>query len=402
MKIIIIGAGVAGPVLAMLLKHKGFEPVIYERNASVPSGGLALALSAQSFKVLNIIGLADEVLALGIQTEAMVQRSEITGKILQERTERQSGLRETTGWPMSVTMRSKYSKFLVEKTEERGIAIHWGKKLVDVKQDGDKVTAVFEDGTSDVGDLLVGCDGLHSKVRDALFGKTPAEYTGLVAIGGLTPWTDELPEPKPLLTSSVWGRGCHFFCSPTAEHGYFWASTMAEEAEMLEDWRTAGSVEISDVLTSLPSSKWSGDTGKIIASSRDVVKFGLYLRPIPPVWHKGRAVLLGDAAHPTTPFLGQGANVTAEDIYHLVRALVFNEPLTNESIEKTFIEYTAGRLPTAMRVYEQGKREIGYRLATSDEDLKARDEMKARGMNSDTAKLVAQMLQGPYIGESEI
>ncbi|EJU01989.1 FAD/NADP-binding domain-containing protein [Dacryopinax primogenitus] len=281
MKVLIIGAGIAGPVLAMVLKHKGFEPVIYERYASVPAGGLALALSAQSFKVLNIIGLADEAVELGVQTDGFVQRSEITGQILQERSGRQPILRGQTGWPMTVTLRSKYCDFIVKKAEQRSIPIHWSKKLVDVKQDDDKVIAVFEDGTTDEGDLLVGCDGLHSKVRDALFGKTPAEYTGVVVIGGWTPYTNELHPTGQLTSLSVFGRGCHFFSSPTAEK-YFWAVTMPAEAEMLEDWRMAGKLQIGDALASVPATTWSGDTGRIISGSDEVIRFGLYLRPIPP------------------------------------------------------------------------------------------------------------------------
>ncbi|KZT52072.1 FAD/NAD(P)-binding domain-containing protein [Calocera cornea HHB12733] len=401
MKIIIIGAGIGGPLLALLLKHKGFEPVVYERHNSIPSSGLAVSLSAQGFKVLNIMGLAEEAMSLGVQSERMVHRSQITGKVLQD-VDSQSTVRKMTGWPSSITLRSKLCQWLADKMVARGIPIHWGKKFVDLKQVGEKVTANFEDGTSVEGDLLVGCDGIHSKVRDALFGPTPAEYTGLVAIGGFTPYTEELHPTRPLTTNQVSGNGCHFICMPTAEDKYFWAVSVPEEAEMLEDWRTAQPTQVSEMLGSLPASKWEGDTGKIINASESVIKFGLYLRPVPQVWHKGRVVLLGDAAHPITPFLGQGANVSTEDVYHLVRVLVQHAPLTDDSLDKAFKEYTAIRLPKATKVVEQSRRETENRKVLSDEAIKARDEMRAKGLNSDVWKLMMEMLQGPFTGESEI
>ncbi|KZT52074.1 FAD/NAD(P)-binding domain-containing protein [Calocera cornea HHB12733] len=418
MKIIVIGAGITGPLLALLLKHKGFEPVVYERHTSVPLGGLVVNLSPQVFKVLNIVGLAHDVLSLGIPVERTVMRSEITGQILQDM-DLPSRVLQTTGWPMSLTIRSKYNQFLVQKMEERGIPAHWGRKLVDVQQEGGKVTAVFEDGTSDEGDVLVGCDGIHSKVRDALFGATPAEYTGVVSvnialklsstvadetqIGGFTPYTEELhPGTGPATMRQVTGNGCHFICSPSTENKYFWAVNVPDESPMLEDWRTASKSQVGKMLGSLPCARWSGDTGKIIAGTEDVIRFGLYLRPIPPVWHKGRAVLLGDAAHPTTPFLGQGANQSTEDVYHLVRVLVQNQPWTDASLEKAFAEYTAIRLPRVARAIEQAKRETKYRLAMDEEALRERDAMRAKGAEGDTWKVILEMVQGPFEGTSEI
>lgn len=109
----------------------------------------------------------------------MLHLSQVTGNVLLD-ADLQAQIRVMTGWPMSIIVRKTYCNFLLRKTQDRGIDIHWGKKLLDVKQEVDKVTAIFEDGTSAEGDLLIGCDGLHSGVRNALFGEIPAEYTGLV------------------------------------------------------------------------------------------------------------------------------------------------------------------------------------------------------------------------------
>ncbi|KZT52073.1 FAD/NAD(P)-binding domain-containing protein [Calocera cornea HHB12733] len=391
MKVIVIGAGVTGPLVAMLLKYKGFDPVIYERHASPPSGGLSLLLSGQVFKVLNIIGLAEEAIAISQPMDRVLQTSEVTGRVLID-APIYANIRETTGWPICAVVRTTLSNFLLESAQRRGIPVYLGKKLVDVKQDDEKVTASFEDGSSDEGELLLGCDGLHSKVRDGLFGATPVEYTGLTAIGGFTPYTDTVRATAPYTALQVTGDGCHFVCLPTSENMYMWVVNLPGEPETKEDWRTAEGQKVANMLDSLPPVNWGGDAGQIILNSAEVVRFGLYLRPISPVWHKGRTVLLGDAAHPTTPFLGQGANQSSEDVYHLVCMLVKHAPLTTEDIDKAFAEYTAIRLPRVVKTIEQTKREGEARMARSREALLAREAQQAKGLESDMWKVILEML----------
>ncbi|KZT52075.1 FAD/NAD(P)-binding domain-containing protein [Calocera cornea HHB12733] len=388
----------SGPILAMLLQHKGFDPVIYERHATPPSGGVALQISGQ---VLNIIGLADAAIAISQPMERLLHLSDIS-KIVLIDAPVYTQIRETTGWPACATVRTTFARFLYDNAQKRGIPIHLGSKLVNVKHKRDKVIAVFEDGSTDEADLLVGCDGLHSKVRDALFGKTPAEYTGLTMIGGFSPYTETLRARSPITSLQVSGDGGHFICLPTKEKKYMWGMVLGETGEMKEDWRTARPDQVADVLESLPAVNWDGEAGKIILNSSEVVRFGTYLRPIPPVWHKGRAVLLGDAAHPTAPFLGQGANQSSEDIYHLVRMLVKYEPLTSENLEKALSEYTAVRLPRVARTIEQTKREGAGRIAKGREALLAREAQQAKGLESDTWKVILEMVQGPFSGQSEI
>jgi len=194
----------------------------------------------------------------------------------------------------------------------------------------------------------------------------------------------------------------NFVCMPTAEKKYMWVINTPEKAEMLEDWRVASAIDKEEIMDSLPPKSWKGDAGHITRNASEVIRFGMYLRPISQVWHKGRIALLGDSAHPTMPFLGQGANMSCEDVYHLVRALVKNRPLTNESIDQAFTEYTAVRLPRVTRTINQSSKEMEFRLAKGEEALKLREAHQAKGLESDTWKTVFEMIQGPYTGESEI
>ncbi|KZO93488.1 FAD/NAD(P)-binding domain-containing protein [Calocera viscosa TUFC12733] len=404
-KVLIIGAGVAGPLLALVLQHKGFEPVIYERHKENPPGGLAMQLSGQSLKVLNLLGLAEGALALALPLEHAKHRSELTGRVFLD-APAGAGIRAATGWPLCTVIRATYGAYLLDAVKQRGIELHWGKKFVGLREEGEKVIAEFVDGSEAEGDLLVGCDGIHSTVRDVLFGKTPAEFTGLVGIAGYTPFTEKLHPSPPMTVEQVWGDGCHYICLPLRQERYMWAVNMPEDTPgMLEDWRTvrpATDEQVGKMLKALPCYDWGGGVGDVIKGTTELIKFGLYIRPIAPVWHKGRAVLLGDAAHPTTPFLGQGANQSTEDVYHLVRCLLQHAPLTSESLDKAFTEYAAVRMDRVRRTIEQTKAEGDLRRISGREACLAREEVLARGMGTDTWKIILEMVSGPFTGESEI
>ncbi|KZT52084.1 FAD/NAD(P)-binding domain-containing protein [Calocera cornea HHB12733] len=363
-----------------------------------------MQLSGQAFKVLNLLGLAEGALALALPTEHARHRSELTGRVFLD-APAGAGIRAATGWPLCGVNRAAYAQYLLDACKDRGISVHWGKKFVGLREDGELVYAKFEDGSEVQGDLLVGADGIHSTVRDTLFGKTPAEYTGLVGIAGYTPYTVTMRASPPITVEQVWGDGCHYICLPMLEDRYMWAVNMPEDAAMIEDWRTvrpATDDKVKEMLQGLPCYDWGGGVGEVIKGTTELVKFGLYLRPIAPIWHRGRSVLLGDAAHPTTPFLGQGANQATEDVYHLVRLLLAHSPLTAESINKAYTEYAAVRMDRVRRTIEQTKAEGNLRMIKGREACLEREELLARGMGTDTWKIILEMISGPFTGESEI
>ncbi|KZO93486.1 FAD/NAD(P)-binding domain-containing protein [Calocera viscosa TUFC12733] len=401
MKVLIIGAGIAGPILAMLLQHKGFSPEVFEKHSHPTEGGLTIMVSPQSLKVLDLVGLAHKVISLGRPLERLLSRSEPAGRVFID-SSLPSTFAEKTGWPMVIVNRTVYHKFLVDSCAQRGIPVRWGKKLVDVKQEGEKVTALFADGAEEEGDLLVGCDGLHSNVRDALFGKTPASFTGLVSVSGFTPFKNSLQPPHTTMLQ-IFGDSGYFLTFPTAQGKNMWAVNVAAESGDVEDWGPVQESERAEIVQSLPPSTWSGEPSLFLQNADEMVRFGLYLRPIPEVWHKGRVVLCGDAAHPITPFLGQGANQASEDIYHLVRVLVQHKPLTADSLDKAFKEYTTIRKPKVTLVVDQSNREAGQRIVKGEEACRRRDEKLAEGLESDTWKTILENVKGPYeAGKSEV
>jgi len=400
--ILIIGCGVAGPVLAMLLKHRGFNPVICERQPEFRQAGVALNVSPQTFKVLNILGLAEPLIALGSTLEEGMTYSEVLHEVLGQQ-DGPAKLRAALGWPLVVVSRGKYTQFLYDSAVARGIEMHFSKRCIDVKQEGERVAAVFEDGTTAEGDLLVGCDGLHSEVRNVLFGKEPATYMGLIQVDGISPIPEYYKSWKPTFFQSF-GNGAHFLSSPISSTEIAWSTTLPQRTEAREDWRRMSLEETKEMVKILPVANWDYGVKDAVASATFVTKFGLYERPIASLWHKGRIVLAGDAAHPTSPHLGQGANQAMEDCYHLVRVLCKAAPFTDASLEAAFKEYESIRHPIVTRSVGQAKAQGEKRVIIGEEECKARDEaMKgAGGFDPERIKLQLELVQGPFQGESEI
>ncbi|KZO93973.1 FAD/NAD(P)-binding domain-containing protein [Calocera viscosa TUFC12733] len=402
----IIGCGIAGPVLAMLLKHKGFLPTIYERQPGVQQAGISLGLSPQTFKVLHILGLADACISLGSPLEEIVSYSQVRQEVI-GKLDAPGRLREWLGWPLLMISRSAYSQFLYTTARERGIEVHFRKRLVDVLQEEEGVRAVFDDGTEAVSDLLVGCDGLHSTVRSVLFGAEEPAYLGLVQIGGFSPIPDIFRDWKGGKTYQVFGDGAHFLCTRVTDTQLAWATTVPEAEEAKEDWRRVSMTDPSGqaLVQGLACADWENGPREVVASATFVTKYGLYDRPVGDTWHKGRVVLLGDAAHPTSPHMGQGANQAMEDIYHLVRLLVLAQPLTSASLSAAFTSYESLRAPIVARSVAQAKKEGQNRVLVGREQCEKRDEnmmLRGKGQDPETVRLRMELFQGPFMGESEV
>ena len=202
-KVIIVGAGIAGPVLSMFLKLQGYEPVIYERVDSIADAGLSLWYAGSNFpmwiksKTLTALhcslqvnglqvlqklpGLLDSLVGRPIDAFAFYSALPADPGVLAL-----SGLpvtiREHYGVGMLGVRRAAFHQSLVDAARKNGIPVHFGRQVVALEQGPDSVTVEFADGTKDTASFVVGCDGLHSNTRISLFGKEAAQFTGLVQV----------------------------------------------------------------------------------------------------------------------------------------------------------------------------------------------------------------------------
>ncbi|KIJ67862.1 hypothetical protein HYDPIDRAFT_107388 [Hydnomerulius pinastri MD-312] len=400
-KVIIVGAGIAGPVLAIFLKMQGYAPIIYERLAGPTQAGLSFLMQPNGLRVLSLIpGLIEKI--PGHSPEHQIHCSTLEGKVDILVESDMSEMKQLFGFPLIGTRRTEFHRLLIETAQQYDIEVKWDHQAVDFDQDGNEVRVKFANGASDITSFVVGCDGLHSNTRMALFGREKANFTGLVQFGGLSPAPPALHGKYAFINN--YGDGRHMVAYPVSPDKYSWAVT-TRESEAKEDWRSQSTKE-QDEIRSGALSTWGFGAGDLVKSGEKIVKYGLYDRPELKSWFKGRIVLLGDAAHPTSPHLGQGANQAFEDIYHLVRLLKKYNPSasdpSNETLVQVFQEYQNLRLPRTAELVKGARRQGETRVVSGIEACKRRDEMVKAGFGDENLKKAhGELLSGPF-RESEL
>ncbi|KAI0294790.1 FAD/NAD-P-binding domain-containing protein [Russula brevipes] len=371
-KVIIIGCGVAGPALAIFLKRQGFEPTIYERIKGFADAGLSLLLQPNGLKVLSLLpGLFSAMPGKDIASMSSYSTLEEDEGLLGDN-DVPAHIRDAFGYPMRGIRRTELIRLLLDTAEAQGIPIHWNHHLTDVEQSDESVKAVFSNGFSDTGAFLVGCDGLHSVTRAVLFGEDPTTFLGLTQTGGISPTPRDMLDHGRVIN---WcGNGAHMMAYPISDTRTSWAITL-REGEARESWRAVDQHEVEKIKRT-PVSQWGFGASELIETAEKIVKFGLYDRPELRSWHKGRVVLLGDAAHPTPPHLGQGANQTFEDIYHLTHLLGAYPGAAEDSatLETVFTQYERARIPRSTMLIDTARKQGESRVAEGVEACLARNE----------------------------
>ncbi|KAI0356256.1 FAD/NAD-P-binding domain-containing protein [Trametes cingulata] len=374
-KIIIAGAGIAGPLLAIFLNAKGYDVVIYERAEKAADHGLGMALQTNGLKVVSLVpGLLDKV--VGAKLEEVLQYSALSedeGELW--RTDGPSRLEAIYGFGMMGVDRGLFLNTILDHAKEAGVSVVFGHQLVSFEETADAVRVNFANGKCDTASFLVGCDGLHSNTRECLFGKEKPTFTGLCQTGGHSETPEELLG-RPMMLN-LYSDGAHFISYPINDHEISWAVT-TQEPEAKETWR-AMDEEAQERFRRGRFSQWPFGGGKMVSAGKNIVKYGLYDRPELQSWHKGRVVLLGDAAHPTSPHVGQGANQAFEDIYHLVRLLVKHNPdagpPSTELLERVFSEYEQIRIPRTTELVKMARKQGELRVVSGVEACKKRNEI---------------------------
>lgn len=306
-------------------------------------------------------------------------------------------MRERFGFPVIGVRRPEFQRLLIDTVGKHGVEIKWGHQAIEFEQREDEVDITFANGVKDTASFVVGCDGLHSNTRIALFGKEEADFTGMVRVGGVSPTPPALQGSLALVNN--YGDGRHMIAYPVAEDRYSWAIT-TRGAEAKEDWRTQNAEQQNEIRKG-PLSAWGFGAGDLVKTGQKIVKYGLYDRPELESWFKGRIVLLGDAAHPTSPHLAQGANQAFEDVYHLIRLLGKYNPsadqLSTELLLRVFTDYQDLRLPRTSELVRGARRQGEIRVVEGVDACRARDEAIRAGLNDDAARRAHdELLSGPF------
>lgn len=330
---IIIGAGIGGLAAAVALRRAGLRVKVLERAPEVREAGAGLTLWPNALRALSELGLDEIANQAGLAGSGGIRswRGEVLSHISQ------AELARRYGDPIVFFHRAELLAALLEAAG--GVdAVQAGRACSSVQQDETGVTARFEAGASERGDLLVGADGIHSVVRAALFGQAPVRYSGYTCWRGVAPFPLERIAPY---SGEMWGRGRRFGIVPLKGDRVYWFATANAPAGR-PDSAAGRKQELLFLLKEFPD---------YVAALIQATPEGAILRndinDRPPLsrWSVGRVTLLGDAAHPMTPNLGQGACQALED------AAVLGQVLKeNPSVESALQEYERRRLAHANEV----------------------------------------------------
>jgi salicylate hydroxylase len=317
-RIAIVGGGIGGLTAALTLLQRGFAVDVYEQAPELREVGAGVQISANGTRILFALGLEREIMSICFEAEGKEIRLWNTGQTWKLFDLGPMSI-ERYGFPYLTIHRNDLHQALAAGIRKIAPeAIKLGARCVDLRQDADGVDIRFADGREARADLVVGADGVQSKVREHLFGPSNPHFTGLIAWRGVIP-AERLPEHlvRPVGTNWV-GPGGHVIHYPLRRGELMNYVSVVERADwQVESWSVAGTVE--ECLNDYPG--WHEDVHTFIRSIDVPYKWALMLRPPMPEWTKGRVTLLGDACHPTLPFLAQGAVMAIEDGFVLGRAV---------------------------------------------------------------------------------
>ena len=315
MKITIIGAGMAGLTTGIALKKFGHDVKIYEQAEQILPVGAAISLWSNGVKCLNYLGLTEQVAKLGGQMDNLAYVDGLTGDVMTQFS--LMPLIEEVGQRPYPVSRADLQNMLMDEFGRDDI--HLGKKMVALEDDGQQVTVSFADGSTLQTELLVGADGTHSMTRAYVLGETvERRYAGYVNWNGLVEISADLA-PADQWTTFV-GEGKRASLMPVADNRFYFFFDVPLPVGLAND-RSQYKTLLKEYFTG-----WCPQVQTLIDSIDEQRTNRVEIHDIDPFtdFYKGNVVIVGDAAHSTTPDIGQGGCQAMEDAIYLARALQIN------------------------------------------------------------------------------
>lgn len=361
MKVTIVGSGIAGLSAAIALRKAGVQVVVYERAAQLTEVGAGISLWSNALRAFDTIGVGS-VIRERIEP---LTRSELRGKdgFVVAASLPASTLEGALGHSPVLGMlhRAELVESLASCLPKE--VVHYGYEATAIRNHEEKPEVEFSNGHREVSDLVIGADGIHSKIRSLLLDSSPPRYAGYTCFRGVTVRPACI---EPGYLGEWWGRGRRFgITTMRNDRVYWWATINAMQNQHVEDkpnWLFERFRDWAEPVPELLSS-----TPKDAFLQNDIID-----RRPNRKWYSGRCVLIGDAAHPTTPNLGQGGCLAVEDaacLYHL-----FSKSSALDEVLPSFVKLRFRRATAinrdSYRLGETGQWSGGFACWMRDEILK--------------------------------
>ena len=306
---LIIGSGIAGPALGIALKRVGIDAIVYESTpAPRDNAGAFLNLAPNGVNALRALGLEKQLSGLGFRNDRLEFLND-SGRVLAD---------ASVG--AITVMRGELSCALREAAIQVGVQFEFGKALESVAQESDNIVARFADSTTATGPMLIGADGIHSRVRSSFFPNSPKPtYTGIINLGGVM--HTDLPTTDTTMRM-IFGRRGFFGYAVRPSGDTYWFSNFAQSEEPARGALEASTgADFKERLLALHRDD-PPEVNRIVQSvTGNIGIYAVYDIPSLPQWHRGSVCLMGDAAHAVGPHVGQGASLALEDAFVLAKCL---------------------------------------------------------------------------------
>jgi salicylate hydroxylase len=368
---LVIGGGIGGLATALCLRHFGVECEVFEQAATLGEVGAGIQMTPNAVKVLRALGLESSLHEISSRPSSIIARDLSNGRRLFEVP--LGSVAETQfGAPYCLVHRADLIALLSGPLAGGPVTLR--ARCQSLEQTSHSVRARFEDGRSVDGKILVGCDGIHSVVRETLYGKEPADFTGNMCWRA-TIAASEAIRGAALEHATLWmGPSSHVVTYPIRKGAMINIVAVHETPVWAkQSWSLEGdSAELRDVFADAHE-----ELGALLHSVNRCFKWGLFDREPLARWSQGRATILGDAAHPMLPFLAQGAAMAIEDAFVLAREIARSRDDSVAALERYEAERRHRTALVQMAARAQGRtnhlrnpirrflRDMGYQVRRS-------------------------------------
>jgi 6-hydroxynicotinate 3-monooxygenase len=344
LSVAIVGAGIGGLAAAACLRRIGIHVTIYEQANKFTRVGAGIQMSPNAMRVLRAIGLEDYLRRIAFTPTSFLNRESKSGEITNDHPLGEAA-EERFGAPYLLMHRADLHEAIASTVPES--AVLRNRKLAGVEQNAERATLRFDDGSAASADLVIGADGVHSTIREWMLGAENPRWTGRVAYR--TTFPAALLGGMEIESSCTkwWGPDRHIvtYYTTAARDEVYFVTSQPEPVEWMtrESWSATGDLQVlRDAFAG-----FHPNIQRFLAACPQVHKWVLLERDPLPKWCEGRVTLLGDACHPMTPYMAQGAATSLEDAAVLSRCL---EGVDADGVTAALKRFEAHRLPRTAEI----------------------------------------------------